>query len=116
MIEILQFGGVEVHYTDKEFTVDNVIYPAESYIIFISQPCGRYAKDLLEEQFYPDLRKNRKDPPIRPFDAAGWTLPYVIGIKCFQIDKPFSLNATLLDNPNYPEEKVISFKGKYFIP
>lgn len=78
MIEILQFGGVEVHYTDKEFTVDNVIYPAESYIIFLSQPYGRYAKDLLEEQFYPDLRKNRKDPLIRPFDAVGWILPYVM--------------------------------------
>ena len=115
MIEILQFGGVEVHYTDKEFKVDNVIYPAESYIIFLSQPYGRYAKDLLEEQFYPDLRKNRKDPPIRPYDVAGWTLPYLMGVKCFQIDKPFSLDATLLDNPNYPEGKVISFEGKYFI-
>ncbi len=115
MIDVLQFGGVEVHFSDKESKIDNVIYPAESYIIYLAQPYGRYVKDLFEEQFYPDLRKSKKEPPIEPYDVAGWTLPYLMGVKFFQIDKPFEIESRLLDNPEYPEGKVLSFDGQYFI-
>lgn len=115
LIEILQLGGVEVHYSNKEFKVENVIYPAESYIIFLAQPYGRYVKDLFEEQEYPDLRKSKKDPPIQPYDVAGWTLPYLMGVKFFTINKPFEVEAELLKNANYPIGKVNSKSGKYFI-
>ncbi|MCX8057121.1 MAG: M14 family zinc carboxypeptidase [Ignavibacteria bacterium] len=115
MIEILQIGGVEVHYSNKDFKIDNVIYPAESYIVFLAQPYGRYAKDLFEEQFYPDLRKSKKEPPLQPYDVAGWTLPYLMGIKFYTINKPFECEAELLKDANYPDGKVISKIGKYFI-
>ncbi len=115
MIDILQFGGVEVHYSNKEFKIDNVIYPAESYIIFLAQPNGRYVKDLFEEQNYPDLRKSKKESPIQPYDVAGWTLPYLMGVKFFTIDKPFEVEAQLLKDANYPTGKVLSKSGKYFI-
>lgn len=115
MIEILQLGGVEVHYSKNEFKIDNVIYPAESYIIFLSQPYGRYVKDLFEEQEYPDLRKSKKDPPVQPYDVAGWTLPYLMGVKFHSINKPFEINTELLKDPNYPQGKVTSKSGKYFI-
>ncbi len=115
MIEILQFGGVEVHYSKNEFVVDNVIYPAESYVIFLAQPYGRYVKDLFEVQYYPDLRKSRKEDPVQPYDVAGWTLPFLMGVKFFQIDKPFEVDAVLLKDPNYPEGRVSSKTGKYFV-
>ncbi len=115
MIEILQFGGVEVHYSKNEFVVDNVIYPAESYVIFLAQPYGRYVKDLFEVQYYPDLRKSRKEDPVQPYDVAGWTLPFLMGVKFFQIDKPFKVDAVLLKDPNYPEGRVSSKTGKYFV-
>ena len=57
MIEILQEGAVEVNWMENEFKIDNITYPAQSYVIFLAQPNGRYAKDLFEEQFYPDLKK-----------------------------------------------------------
>ncbi len=115
LIEILQLGGVEVHYSNKEFKIENVIYPAESYIIFLAQPYGRYVKDLFEEQEYPDLRKSKKDPPVQPYDVAGWTLPYLMGVKFFTINKPFEVESELLKNANYPMGKVSSKSGKYFI-
>mgnify|MGYP001579657668 FL=1 len=46
MIEMLQLGGVEVQYTDKEFKLENKIYAADSYIIYTAQPNGKYVKDL----------------------------------------------------------------------
>ncbi len=115
MIEILQLGGVEVHFSKEDFKVDNVIYPANSYVIFLAQPYGRYVKDLFEEQYYPDLRKSKKEPPIQPYDVAGWTLPYLMGVKFFTINKPFEIEVEYLNGPNYSEGKVSSKSGKYFI-
>ncbi|MGB9664414.1 MAG: M14 family metallopeptidase [Ignavibacteria bacterium] len=115
MIDVLQFGGVEVHFMDKEFQIDNVIYPANSYVIYLAQPYGRYVKDLFDEQLYPDLRKSKKENPIQPYDVAGWTLPYLMGVKFYTIDKPFKLEAKFITTPNYPEGKVTGSKGKYFI-
>ena len=115
MIEILQTGAVEVNYSDKEFTIGNTIYPADSYIIYLSQPNGRYVKDLFEEQEYPDLRTSRNQTPLRPYDVAGWTLPYMMGVNFSTIKKPFTLETKLLDAPNYQEGMVENANGKYFI-
>lgn len=115
MIEILQEGAVEVHWMDKEFKIDNITYPAESYVIFLAQPNGRYVKDLFEEQFYPDLRKSKKENPIEPYDVAGWTLPYLMGVKFFVIEKPFQINASLLLDANYQKGNVQASNSKYFI-
>ncbi len=115
MIEILQEGAVEVNWIESEFKIDNITYPAESYVIFLAQPNGRYVKDLFEKQFYPDLRKSKKENPIEPYDVAGWTLPYLMGVKHFTIDKPVEINTTLLTDANYQKGKVESSNSKYFI-
>ncbi|MCX7874808.1 MAG: M14 family metallopeptidase [Melioribacteraceae bacterium] len=115
MIEILQLGAVEVNWCDKEFKLGNTIYPANSYIIYLAQPNGKYVKDLFEEQRYPDLRKSRNETPIRPYDVAGWTLPYLMGVKFFTIEKPFDLETTLLNNPKYVEGFVENKNGDYFV-
>jgi hypothetical protein len=115
MIEILQEGAVEVNWMENDFRIDNITYPAQSYVIFLAQPNGRYAKDLFEEQFYPDLRKSKKENPIEPYDVAGWTLPYLMGVKHFVIEKPVEINATPLSDANYPKATVESSSSKYFI-
>lgn len=115
MIEILQMGAVEVHYSDKEFTIDNTIYPSESYVIFLNQPYGRYVKDLMEEQFYPDLRNSRKETPIRPYDVAGWTLPYLMGVKYYTINKKYEGEFRMLTDANYPKGGITDAPGKYIV-
>ncbi len=115
MIEILQLGAVEVNFSEKQFVVDNMIYPANSYVIYLAQPNGRYVKDLMEEQSYPDLRKSRTESPITPYDVAGWTLPYLMGVKSYQVDKPFNLDSKIINEPKYPVGVVGDQQGKYFI-
>ncbi|OGU58566.1 MAG: hypothetical protein A2V66_14925, partial [Ignavibacteria bacterium RBG_13_36_8] len=115
MIEILQMGGVEVHYTENEFKIDNITYPADSYVIFLSQPNGRYAKDLFEEQSYPDLRKSKQEDPIQPYDVAGWTLPYLMGVDFQTIENPFDSQFKLLTDAKYPSGKVDIKEGNYFV-
>ncbi len=115
MIEVLQLGAVEVNWIEKEFKLDNTIYPANSYVIYLAQPNGKYVKDLFEEQRYPDLRKSRSETPIRPYDVAGWTLPYLMGVKFYTIEKPFELQTKVLTNPNYYEGSVENSNGNYFV-
>lgn len=115
MIDILQMGAVEVHWAEKEFKLGNTIYPANSYVIYTAQPNGKYVKDLFEEQRYPDLRKSRSETPIRPYDVAGWTLPYLMGVKYSVIDKPFSLDARIISDANYIVGSVDEVKGNYFV-
>jgi hypothetical protein len=115
MINVLQMAGVEVHFSNKEFKIDNITYPADSYVIYLAQPKGRYVKDLFEEQMYPDLRKSKSESPIRPYDVTGWTLPYLMGVKFFQIDKPFSNDFGLLNDANYTKGNLEENEGKYFI-
>jgi hypothetical protein len=92
-----------------------MIYPANSYIIYLAQPNGRYVKDLMEEQSYPDLRKSRTEAPLTPYDVAGWTLPYLMGVKSYQINKPFTINSAQLKDANYQTGKVNGDNGKYFL-
>lgn len=115
MIEILQEGAVEVNWMENEFKIDNVTYPAQSYVIFLAQPNGRYVKDLFEEQFYPDLRKSKKEIPIEPYDVAGWTLPYLMGVNHFTIEKPVEINAVFLHDANFSKGNVESTDSKYLI-
>lgn len=115
MIEILQMGAVEVNFSEKEFVVDNMIYPANSYIIYLAQPNGRYVKDMMEEQSYPDLRKSRTESPIVPYDVAGWTLPYLMGVKSFQVDKPFEVASVKLSDAKYQQGVVNENSGKYYV-
>lgn len=115
MIEMLQLGAVEVNWTDKEFKIGNTIYPSNSYVIYLAQPNGKYVKDLFEEQRYPDLRKSRSESPIRPYDVAGWTLPYLMGVKFYTIEKPFELETKLLSDANYIDGKIDNANGNYFV-
>ena len=115
MIEVLQMGEVEVQYSDQEFKIDNSIYPANSYIIYLAQPNGKYVKDLFEEQRYPDLRTSKKEDPITPYDVAGWTLPYLMGVKFYTVNSPFQIQSHLITSPQYNDAKVIGSGGKYFI-
>ncbi len=115
MIEILQMGDVEVHFSEKQFMLDNIIYPANSYIIYLAQPNGKYVKDLFEEQRYPDLRKSKKEDPITPYDVAGWTLPYLMGVKFYTIQTPFKIDSQLLTDAHYLPANVSGTNGKYFI-
>jgi hypothetical protein len=89
MLNIMQFGEVEVHQSQAAFVADDVAYPKGSYVIKMAQPFGSFAKTMMEKQVYPDLREYPGGPPQRPYDVVAHTLPIQMGVKVVTIARPF---------------------------
>jgi hypothetical protein len=96
-VETLMRGGVEVHRADAPFTADGKVYEAGSWVIRLDQPFRPFAKDLLEAQRYPDIRTSPGGPPVPPYDIAGWTLAYQMGVRATAISTAFEASLTKLD-------------------
>jgi hypothetical protein len=62
-------------------TLDNETYPAGTWVIPTDQEFAALARELLDVRKYPDLRQYPGGPPLRPYDAAGWTLPLQMGVR-----------------------------------
>jgi hypothetical protein len=89
MAEILHMGAVEVHRARAPLVADRKSFPAGSFVVLMAQPHRGFAKDLLEPQTHPDRRDGPNGPPKRPYDMAGWTLPYQMGVTAEAIAEPF---------------------------
>jgi hypothetical protein len=85
--------GVLVHKATASFTVAGKQYPAGSYVVKTNQAFRPHVLDLFEPQDHPNDFLYPGGPPVAPYDAAGWTLAYSMGIKFDRIldafDGPF---------------------------
>jgi hypothetical protein len=80
MLRRLAFAGVRVSQLTAPVTSDGVAYPAGTWVVPTDQEFAAMARELLDVQKYPDLRQYPGGPPLRPYDAAGWTLPLQMGV------------------------------------
>jgi len=85
--------GVTVHRATAAFMVGGKTYPAGSYVVKSAQPFRPHVLDMFEPQDHPDDVPYPGGPPTRPYDNAGWTLAYQMGVKFDRIlegfDGPF---------------------------
>jgi hypothetical protein len=72
--------GVTVHRATAPFTAAGKSYPAGSYVVKTAQPFRPHVLDMFEPQDHPDDIPYPGGPPTRPYDNAGWTLAYQMGI------------------------------------
>ncbi|MGB4959701.1 MAG: M14 metallopeptidase family protein, partial [Saprospiraceae bacterium] len=88
--------GVIVHKANMDFTVNGKKYPANSYIVKTNQAFRPHVLDLFEPQDHPNDFQYPGGPPVPPYDAAGWTLAYQMGVQFDRImdgfDGPFEKN------------------------
>ena len=107
MLEILKLGGVEIHRANKEFKADGIEYPKGSYVILLSQPYRSHIKDLLESQDYPERYLYPGGPAEPPYDIAGWTLSFQMGITCIPVVNSFEVDLSTIENIPQPKGKII---------
>lgn len=96
LVEVLMRGGVEVQRADSAFTADGQRFPAGSLVISLAQAYRPFIKDLLEPQRYPEVRAYPGGPPVPPYDNAGWTLSYQMGVRAIPVGRPFDARLTRL--------------------
>ncbi|GBD33566.1 hypothetical protein HRbin33_02560 [bacterium HR33] len=97
LVEVLLRGGVEVHRATAPFAVDGRSFSSGSYVIFMAQPFRPFVKDLLEPQRHPDVRVYPGGPPIPPYDNAGWTLSYQMGVTAVPVAHRFDAALELVE-------------------
>ena len=85
--------GIVVDQATATFTVEGRTYPAGSFIIKTDQAFRPHVLDMFEPQDHPNDFQYPGGPPIPPYDAAGWTLAYQMGVKFDRVlngfDGPF---------------------------
>jgi len=115
MLNVLQFGEVEIEQAQSAFTGDGVQYPKGTYVIRMAQPFGAFAKTMMEKQVYPDLREYPGGPPQRPYDVTAHTLPMQMGVKVITVTQPFQASLTKLEKVTAASGVVDSGPAKAYI-
>jgi hypothetical protein len=73
--------GIQVHRAKAPLSVGGKTYPAGSYVVRAAQPFRPHVLDMFEPQDHPNDFQYPGGPPIPPYDNAGWTLAYQMGVK-----------------------------------
>jgi hypothetical protein len=80
LVDTLRMGGVEIYRADAAFDADGTTYGAGTFVIPMTQVFARYAKDMLEKQTYPEVRRAPNAPPEPPYDVTAWSLGMLLGV------------------------------------
>jgi len=107
LLRVLQVGGVEIHDA------------ADAWVVRMDQPYRAHAKDLLEVQRFPAVERWPGGPVERPYDVAGWTLPFQLGVRVIPSDTlpagPSSLLSAVESTPCVPPEQLGRKLGQWYI-
>ena len=80
-VNTLLKNGVDVYRATRGFTVGNVSYPDGSYVVKTDQAFRPHVMDMFEPQQHPNDFEYPGGPPIAPYDNAGWTLAFQMGVE-----------------------------------
>lgn len=74
-------SGVQVEVATTDFSFGGKSYPKGSYIVKAGQAFRPHVLDMFEPQNHPNDFQYPGGPPVRPYDAAGWTLAIQMGVE-----------------------------------
>jgi hypothetical protein len=89
-INTLRHVGVTVERATRDFTVGGKSYPAGSYVVPMAQAFRPHVLDMFEPQEHPNDFAYPGAPPTRPYDNAGYTLAYQMGVQFDRILDAYS--------------------------
>ena len=82
--------GILVQKATASFAVAGKNYPAGSYVVKTDQAFRPHVLDMFEPQDHPNDFKYEGSAPTPPYDAAGWTLAYMMDVKFDRLLDDFS--------------------------
>jgi hypothetical protein len=81
--------GIVVERATSPFTVGGRTYPMNSLVVRTAQAFRPHILDMFEPQDHPNDVPYPGGPPTPPYDNAGWTLAFQMGIEFDRILDPF---------------------------
>ncbi len=83
-------NGVTVLRATRDFQVQNKTYPEGSWVVKTAQAYRAHVLDMFEPQDHPNDFKYEGGPPVAPYDNAGYTLAFQMGVRFDRILNGFS--------------------------
>ncbi len=119
-INALLRSGILVHQANADFSIAGKRYPKGSYVVKTDQAFRPHVLDMFEPQDHPNDFQYPGGPPVRPYDMAGWTLAFQMGVKFDRILEGFEaplqrIEAGKLQSP-VPQQVTASSNGYYLSP
>jgi hypothetical protein len=94
-VNALILNGVTVMRATAPFAVGATRYAAGSFVVKANQAFRPHVLDMFEPQDHPDDIPYPGAPPTPPYDSAGWTLAFQMGVKFDRVldgfDGPFQV-------------------------
>jgi hypothetical protein len=99
--------GVTVHRVTGAFNLNGKVYPKGSYMVRSAQAFRAHIFDMFEPQDHPDDFAAGSTTPTPPYDMAGWTLAFQMGVRFDRILDEFEgPSEELKDEVTPPPAKV----------
>jgi len=115
-VNMLIKSGVDVGRATQPFTVGERGYPAGSFVVKTGQAYRATVLDMFEPQDHPNDFAYAGGPPIPPYDVAGYTPAFQMGIKYDRLLDGFDAPVEpLSDVIAPPPGKVIGAGGAGFV-
>ena len=89
-INALREVGIKVQRATREFEVQGKKYPAGSFVVMSAQSFRPHVIDMFEPQDHPDNIPFAGAAPTPPYDHAGWTLAFQMGVEFDRVLDGFS--------------------------
>ena len=86
-VELLRrfaFHGLRISQLDKDASYNGTTYHKGDWVIPMNQEFASLVQEIFEVQHYP------ADADDNPYDAAGWTLPFQMGVNVIEATTPLS--------------------------
>ncbi|HLA14129.1 MAG TPA: peptidase, partial [Gemmatimonadaceae bacterium] len=102
--------GIVVHRATAPFTVGSRNYPANSLVVRTAQAFRPHILDMFEPQDHPNDIPYPGGPPTPPYDNAGWTLAYQMGVEFDRILDPFAAPLVRLTGYASPPARNVALR------
>ncbi len=100
--------GVAVHEATSDFQVAGKRYPAGSYVVKSAQAFRAHVIDMFEPQDHPNDFAFPGAPPTPPYDVAGWTLAFQMGVEFDRVLEGFDGPFRLIEDLARPRPGVVA--------
>ncbi|MDQ3997133.1 MAG: peptidase, partial [Gemmatimonadota bacterium] len=107
-VNALRHVGVDVQRATRDFEVAGKRYGAGSYVVRAAQAFRPHVLDMFEPQDHPNDFAYPGGPPRRPYDSAGWTLAYQMGIRFDRVLDGFECPCARIEGLASPQPRTIA--------